>query len=71
MDQEKRQFRQMKRDIKQAGNRKRRHRLQRELTRNPEEAAYSDADVGRYRTADLNGNDHDATRRRKTDGEEE
>ncbi|HEY7428680.1 MAG TPA: hypothetical protein VH682_30905 [Gemmataceae bacterium] len=67
MDQDKRQFRQLKRDLKRAGNRKRRRHLQRELLENPEDAGQSDFDFGRDSTAGLNGNDHDATRRRADD----
>jgi hypothetical protein len=70
MDQEKRQFRQMKRDLKRAGSRKRRRHLQRELNERPEEAAQTDFDFGRNSTAGLNGNDRDATRRRPQEEEE-
>jgi hypothetical protein len=71
MDQDKRQFRQLKRDIKRAGNRKRRRHLQRELRDNPEEAARTDFDFGRNSSAGLNGNDQDATRRHPRQDEEE
>ena len=64
MDQDKRRHRQLKRDVKKAGNRKRRRQLQRELTDNPEEAAHSDFDFGRDSSAGLNGIDRDVTRRR-------
>jgi hypothetical protein len=64
MDQDKRRLRQLKRDVKKAGNRKRRRQLQRELTDNPEEAAHSEFDYGRNSSASLNGIDNDATRRR-------
>ena len=64
MDQDKRQFRQLKRDLKRAGNRKRRRHFQRELLENPEDAGRSDFDFGQQGTAGLNGNDRDATRRR-------
>ncbi len=69
MDQDKRRYRQLKRDIKKAGNRARRRHLQRELTDNPEGAARNDFDFGRKSSAWLNGNDHDATRRRPEDEE--
>jgi hypothetical protein len=65
MDQDKRSYRQLKRDLKRAGNRKRRRHLQRELQDNPEDAARSEFDFGRSSTAGLNGNDRDATRRRE------
>jgi hypothetical protein len=65
MDQEKRQYRQLKRDLKRAGNRKRRRHLQRELRDNPDEAGQTDFDFGSHGTAGLNGIDRDATRRHK------
>jgi hypothetical protein len=71
MQDDKRHYRQLKRDIKKAGNRKRRRHLERELAENPEEAARSDFDFGRDSSAPLNGNDRDATRRRKADEEGE
>jgi hypothetical protein len=63
MDQDKRKYRQMKRDLKQAGNRKRRRHLQREVRDHPHEAGLSEFDFGRHGTAGLNGNDRDSTRR--------
>jgi hypothetical protein len=71
MDQDKRQFRQMKRDVKRAGARKLRRRLQRDLVENPEEAAHSEIDYGRNSSAAFNGNDRDAKRSRKDGGDEE
>jgi len=65
MNDDKRQFRQLKRDIKAAGNRKRRRTLQRALLDDPENAADVDFDFGRDSSAGMNGNDRDATRRRK------
>jgi hypothetical protein len=70
VDPNKREHRQLKRDIKRAGNRKRRRHLQRELLDKPEEASQSDFDFGRNSSAGLNGNDHDATRRRDDEDEE-
>jgi hypothetical protein len=64
MDQDKRQLRKLKRDIKRAGNKKRRQHLKRELADNPEGAAHSEFDFGRDSSAGLNGMDQDATRRR-------
>jgi hypothetical protein len=66
MDQHKRELRKLKREVKQAGNRKRRRALQRELRDNPADAAPTDADVtfGGDSSAGLNGLDRDATRRR-------
>jgi hypothetical protein len=65
MDQEKRRLRQLKRDVKKAGNRKRRQALKRDLERNPEDAAHAEFDFGRDSSEGLNGIDNDATRRRK------
>jgi hypothetical protein len=71
MDQDKRRQRELKREIKRAGNRKRRQALKRDLADNPEEAAHSEFDFGRNSSAGLNGLDNDAKRRRKGGGEEE
>lgn len=59
----KRQLREQKRAVKRAGNKHRRQQLKRDLRDNPEEAAFSEEKLGRYRSAQLNGNDHDSTRR--------
>ncbi len=69
MDQDKRILRKLKRDIKLAGNRKRRRQLQRDLADNPEEAHLNEPSVGKSSSATLNGLDHDATRKRKATGE--
>ena len=61
---DKRRQRQLKRDIKQAGNRKRRQHLKRTLRENPEGAAEVEFDYGRDSSTSLNGADRDATRRR-------
>ncbi|HVS34439.1 MAG TPA: hypothetical protein VMS17_02590 [Gemmataceae bacterium] len=66
---DKRRQRQLKRDIKQAGNRKRRRHLQRSLRDDPEGAAEVDFDFGRDSSAGLNGADRDATRRRAEEEE--
>jgi hypothetical protein len=71
MDQDKRRYRQLKRDLKRAGTRKMRRHLKRDLTESPEDAAYSEFDYGRNSSASLNGNDQDATRRRDPKDEEE
>ena len=65
MDQDKRRHRQLKRSVKRAGKKKVRQQLKRDLTVKPEEAAHSEIDYGRDRSADLNGIDRDATRRRE------
>ena len=69
MDQDKRRYRQLKRDLKRAGNRKRRRQLQRDLREAPEDAAHSEFDFGRASTRGFNGNDRDATRRRPDEPE--
>jgi len=64
MDQDKRRQRQLKRQLKQAGKRHRRRSLQRDLEDRPDEAHWSEQQLGRYQSRDLNGSDRDATRRR-------
>lgn len=62
MDRDKRQLRKLKRDVKKAGNKKRRARLKRDLRDNPHEAHWSEESVGKSSSATLNGLDNDATR---------
>jgi hypothetical protein len=62
---EKRALRQLKRDLKRAGNKRRRQHLKRELAENPEEAPFTKFDYGRTSSASLNGMDKDTTRRRR------
>lgn len=62
MNDGKRQHRELKRDVKKAGNRKRRRHFERELARDPEHAHEAEFDFGRDTSTGLNGNDHDATR---------
>jgi len=64
MKQDKRPLRELKREIKRAGNKRRRQLLKRNLAEAAEEAPFVEIDFGRYRSADLNGLDSDATRRR-------
>jgi hypothetical protein len=64
MEPTKRELRQAKREIKRAGTQRRRRVWKQELRENPEEAPYSTENFGRYSTAQLNGIDNDATRRR-------
>jgi hypothetical protein len=61
---DKRQVRKLKRKIKQAGNKKRRHQLKRDLRENPAEAHWSEPTVGKATSETLNGLDQDSTRRR-------
>jgi hypothetical protein len=67
MDPDKRQWRKLKRDIKRAGNKRRRRHFKRALAENPEDAPHSEFEFGRDSSAGLNGLDRDATRRRPTD----
>lgn len=57
MDQDKRRQRELKRDIKRAGNRKRRRSLARDLQADPEEAEHVEFDYGRQSSEPLNGAD--------------
>jgi hypothetical protein len=70
MNDEKRRHRQLKRDIKKAGNRARRRQLGRSLADDPASAHLAEADFGGHSSAGLNGNDRDATRRRADEDEE-
>jgi hypothetical protein len=65
MDKDKKQYRQLKRDIKKAGTRRLRRRLKDELAAHPEEAhldeiAYDESLSSR----NMNGLDNDSTRKR-------
>jgi hypothetical protein len=62
MNDDKRRHRQMKRDIKKAGNRARRQQLKRQLDDNPEEAHLAEPSFGRNSSESLNGIDRDAKR---------
>ena len=58
MDQDsKRELRQLKREIKRAGGKRRRRLLKSALVDHPEEAHEDSVDFGRLRSADLNGFD--------------
>jgi hypothetical protein len=65
MDRDKRQIRKMKRDLKRAGNKRRRQYLKRQLADNPAEAAHPEFNFGDLRSATWNGIDRDITRWRK------
>lgn len=64
MEPDKRQWRKLKRDIKRAGNKRRRRYLKRELAENAGNAPHSNFEFGRDSSAGLNGLDRDPTRRR-------
>jgi hypothetical protein len=64
-DFEKRKMRELKRAVKKRGNKHRRSQLKRQLAENPEGAAEAEETFGRFRSADYNGQDQDATRRTK------
>ncbi|MGL6074420.1 MAG: hypothetical protein ACRC8S_09700 [Fimbriiglobus sp.] len=64
VDPDKRKLRELKRAIKKRGNKTRRAQLKRDLTENPDEAAHSEEDFGRFSSANYNGLDSDSTRRR-------
>lgn len=70
MDQDKRQIRKLKRDIKRAGNKRRRQHLKRQLADEPEEAAHVEFDFGPDSSAGFNGMDRDATRRRREENDQ-
>lgn len=64
VDPHKRILRELKRAIKKRGNKHRRAALKRGLAENPEEAAEAGEEFGRHRSADWNGQDQDATRKK-------
>jgi len=65
MDPDKRRLRQLKKAIKRAGNKSRRHALKRDLVENPDEAHRSEYDFGWDSSIGLNALDNDPTRRRR------
>jgi hypothetical protein len=67
---DKRLYRKLKRDVKRAGNRRRRQHFKRDLRDNPDDAAHTQFDFGRNSSASMNGNDQDATRKREDEEEE-
>ncbi len=69
MDPQKKQLRKLKRDVKRAGNKRRRQHLKRLLHDNPEEAPHDEYDYGRNTSETLNGLDQDATRKRESGDE--
>jgi hypothetical protein len=60
---EKRLWRKLKRDVKRAGNKRRRRYLKHELAEHPEAAPFTEFDFGHYQSAPLNGMDQDSTRK--------
>jgi hypothetical protein len=66
VDQQKRQLRKLKREVKRAGSRHRRRDLKRELAENPDEAHRNEESFGRSSSEGLNGLDDDPTRRTDT-----
>jgi len=60
---DKRLQRKLKRQIKKAGNKRRRHALKDALRKDPAEAALSEETFGRHSSVSLNGADNDSTRR--------
>ena len=57
MEQDKRELRQLKREIKRKGSQYRRRKLKQALAEHPDEAAFDVPSVGRYRSDQLNGLD--------------
>jgi len=64
MKQDKRILRELKREVKRAGNKRRRQYLKRQLVEEPEEAPYAEFDFGRDSSAGFNAMDHDAKRKK-------
>jgi len=68
MKQEKRMLRELKREVKHAGNKRRRQFLKKQLVEQPEEAPYAEFNFGRDTSAGFNAMDHDAKRKKKKEG---
>lgn len=64
MNNDKREHRERKREVKRAGHKHNRNQVKRVLTERPDEAAELGDNFGRHSTAELNGIDRDATCRR-------
>jgi hypothetical protein len=63
-------YRELKRDIKKEGNKRRRAYYKQNLEQNPEEAHWCDEyDFGGLSSKQFNGMDNDATRRRDDEGD--
>ncbi len=60
---QKRQLRQLKRDIKRAGNKRLRRQLKREVIDNPEDAPFTEVGFGRLSSVGLNGLDRKTTQK--------
>lgn len=62
MENEKRAYRQLKRELKRAGNKARRNYLKKQLRENPEEAHWDEFDFGLNSTEEMNGKYPDTKR---------
>jgi hypothetical protein len=62
---DKRFLRNLKRDVKKLGNKRRRSWLKRQLDEDPENAHYDEYDFGTLSSKHYNGMDRDRTRRRE------
>lgn len=62
MEDKKRYYRELKREMKRAGNKARRNHLKRSLYDNPEEAHWDEFEFRDYSTRWLNGKFRDSTR---------
>lgn len=60
----KRQYRELKRELKKAGNRCARNSFKRTLQKTPEEAHFEDYDTGYNKTKEMNGEFKDTKRYR-------
>lgn len=65
MKQDKRILRELEREVKRAGNKRRRQFLKKQLVEKPEEAPYAEFDFGRDSSAGFNAMDQDAKRKKK------
>jgi hypothetical protein len=68
MDQDKkRELRLLKREIKRAGGKHRRRQLKQGLVHHPEVAHEDEPNLGKFRSAELNGFDRPASKKRMAD----
>ncbi len=66
-DNEKKNLRELKREMKRVGKRKVRNYLKQQLRDNPEEAQHNEPDFGKWSTEHMNGKFTDSKRQKGTD----
>lgn len=64
MENEKKQFRELKREMKRVGKRKMRSYLKKQLAENPDDAPFAELDYGKWSTEGMNGKFPDSKRKK-------